>query len=308
MNQKCLDLIIEEMSTNKTSIPLNREIEATSLIAFNKEVEISVLIDLEKEIENSLNHSNEEQSDISNGLIYESEVIEAIKKANLTGNITKSAGTNSSIPDADINIDGKIFNIEVKLNKNAQMGGSSIRYSSNNIEFVKPLGPEVEKLLLEAVKGIMPKLEKLLRFIENNNTYNKKLITGFPLSCPKKVWETAQKKGLLVNEKIVYNADFISNFYAKKNTFYIQIGGQGLFYMAANPANLPIPKLEGDIDIEVRTGRSGSKILTNGLAVVGVGIRAQGRLKTKGKSPYTADDPKSLLEMLKVREKLGFKI
>ena len=30
------------------------------------------------------------------------------------------------------------------------------------------------------------------------------------------------------------------NYYAAKNTYYIQIGGYGMYYMAGNPANLPV--------------------------------------------------------------------
>jgi hypothetical protein len=103
-----------------------------------------------------------------------------------------------------------------------------------------------------------------------------------------------------VNVKIKNTVDFISKHYAKKGIFYIQIGGAGLFYLAGNPANLPIPQLQGNIDIEIRSARSGAKMLASGVEVVGGGIRVQARLKTKGQSPFTADDPGSLKRMLDV--------
>jgi hypothetical protein len=115
------------------------------------------------------------------------------------------------------------------------------------------------------------------------------------------VWTTAKVAGLLkpINAKIRKDTEFIANHYKKKGIHYIQIGGAGLFYLSENPANLPIPKLEGSIDIELRAGRSGSKVNADGVKVVGGGLRAQGRLKFNGVSPYTLDDPKSIESLLK---------
>ena len=71
-----------------------------------------------------------------------------------------------------------------------------------------------------------------------------------------------------------------------------------MFYLSENPANLPIPKLEGQIDIEIRAGRSGSKKNASGVAVVSGLLRAQGRLRFQGQSPYTLDDPESVRAMI----------
>ena len=49
---------------------------------------------------------------------------------------------------------------------------------------------------------------------------------------------------------------FVHDRYAKKNTYYIQLGGLGLYYMAADPANLAsvgVKKLEiGGMSVEIR--------------------------------------------------------
>lgn len=127
------------------------------------------------------------------------------------------------------------------------------------------------------------------------------------MACTKDAWELAARKNLLVNVKIKNTVDFIAKHYAKKGIFYIQIGGAGLFYLAGNPANLPIPQLSGDINIEIRSARSGAKMLKSGIEVVGGGIRVQARLKTKGKSPYTADDVASLKAMLTAMKLSGKK-
>lgn len=123
-------------------------------------------------------------------------------------------------------------------------------------------------------------------------------VSGFPMSVGKDAWELAVKKGLLVplNRKVKLDTTFIANHYKKKDCFYIQIGGAGLFYLSGNPLNLPIPKLTGEIDIEVRAARSGSKPnATYKMHTVGGSIRAQARLKTRSRSPYSLDNPDHVL-------------
>ena len=53
------------------------------------------------------------------------------------------------------------------------------------------------------------------------------------------------------------------DYYAAKNTYYIQIGGYGLFYMSANPANLPIRRLDVSTRLRIRLKRGGSYPINN---------------------------------------------
>jgi len=230
---------------------------------------------------------------------YENKIISSLKEAKISGNILEGAGSKASSADADMNIFGKIFNVEVKLNSDAQMGGSSIRFDeSKGFSLATTLDKNVEELLLTIIESKRSDIEKLITFIReqpNELSGPKK----FPISCKKSTWEKAQKNNLLINARVPLNAEFISEHYSKKDINYIQIGGAGLFYMKSNPAKLPIPKLEGNIEIEIRTGRSGSKKLKNlEERVIAAGIRIQGRLKTKNKSPYTLDDPESIRQLL----------
>lgn len=272
----------------------------------------SVLVQLKTGIEKAIDQSIDEDipansiSESSNqgGFQYESTVISAIRKAGLTGKITSGAGANAAAADADIKIGGQIFNIEVKLNNNAQMGGSSVRFGREGVTLVKEMERDTEELLKAAIANEATALNRFISFIANRTpkAINRKT-SGFPMSCTKEAWDAAASKKLLVNVKIKHSADFIAKHYAKKGIFYIQIGGSGLFYLAGNPANLPIPKLSGDINIEIRSARSGAKTLASGIEVVGGGIRVQARLKASGKSPYTADDPASLLQMIQDMKK-----
>jgi hypothetical protein len=183
--------------------------------------------------------------------------------------------------------------VEVKKDDGAQMGGTSARYIDGEFAMAgDAVDSDTQEMIIAALDSRREAIESFLGRVGAEQ---------FPLSCPKNVWTEAKTEGLLkpINAKIRKHTDFIVDHYNKKGINYIQIGGAGLFYLGENPANLPIPKLEGEIDIELRAGRSGSKVNAQGVAMVGGGLRAQGRLKFKGSSPYTLDDPESIKGLLK---------
>lgn len=234
----------------------------------------------------------------TNGFEYEQTVLDSIAAAGITGNIKEAAGASSAHGDADFKIGRKVHLVEVKLDKNAQMGGSSVRYTFGGAELglLSPVEPEIHKLVVRAVKDRTTELDELLRYLAKK--WNSDIL-GFPVRCSKQVWTEAASDGLLVNAKIRTDVKFIAQHYRSKGVNYMQIGKSGLFYLDKNPAGLPIPKLEGEINLEIRTARSGSQKLKSGIRAVTGAIRVQGRLKTKNKSPFSLDDPSSIKAMLK---------
>lgn len=232
------------------------------------------------------------------GFDYEKKVIACLKQAQINGNISEPAGSSSHGPDADFMISGGLYNLEIKLDSNAQMGGTSVDITGEHggYKIHSPVDDSgLEKAILESVKYNWADIQALLSFIGDiEDTHVRK----FPLRCKKSTWTEAARQKFLINDTIPFDTSFICKHYAKKNTNYIQIGGAGLFYMQENPAGLPIPKLQGQIVIEMRSGRSGSKLLASGERMVGAGLRLQGRLKTDNKSPYTLDNVESINELL----------
>ena len=222
------------------------------------------------------------------GFEYENTVISALKESGFCGNITEGAGASAADADADFEVNGVRHLVEVKKDVGAQMGGTSARYIDGKFNITSDsVDVDTQEMIISALKTRVEPIEAMLERVG---------IDQFPASCPKDTWNEAKTEGFLkpINAKIRKDTDFIVNHYNKKGINYIQIGGAGLFYMGDNPANLPIPKLEGEIDIELRAGRSGSKVNAQGVAMVGGGLRAQGRLKFKGKSPFTLDDVDSI--------------
>ena len=228
--------------------------------------------------------SNNEQ-----GFAYENTVIESLRSAGIAGEILEGAGASSSAADADFVVDGNNYLLEVKKDADAQMGGTSVRYDDGEFEIVSDsVDDGTASLIIAALAPKKGHIESLLRAIGGNK---------FPTTCDKYTWTVAKNKGLLkpINSKIRCGSKFIIDHYKDKGINYMQIGGSGLFYLDQNSANLPIPKLQGDIDIELRAGRSGSSLNAAGQRRVSGLLRVQGRLKFNGKSPIDLENPHTLL-------------
>ena len=218
------------------------------------------------------------------GFDYENVVIESLKKAGVAGNIKTGAGASSTAADADFIVDGETYLLEVKSDLEAQMGGTSVRYNDGEFEIVSDaVDKNTASLIISALASKRVPIERLLAAIGGDK---------FPTTCDKHTWTVAKEKGLLkpINTKVKKNTSFIANHYKNKGIHYVQIGGAGLFYLDDNPAGLPVPKLEGEIDIELRAGRSGSTLNAAGQRRVSGLLRAQARLKFKGKSPVSLDN------------------
>ena len=223
------------------------------------------------------------------GFAYENEIINSLKQAGLAGDILEGSGASATAADADFMLSGKKHLVEIKKDADAQMGGTSVRYDDGEFEIVSDsVDDSTASLIIAALAPKKNHIENLLRAIGGNK---------FPTTCDKYTWTVAKNKGLLkpINSKIRCGSKFIIDHYKDKGIHYMQIGGSGLFYLDENPANLPIPKLQGDIDIELRAGRSGSSLNAAGQRRVSGLLRVQGRLKFNGKSPIDLENPQTLL-------------
>lgn len=234
------------------------------------------------------------------------EVFPNFKREESAGGAFSSAGSG----DASFTIDGRLINMEVKMDANAQMGGTSISYERDmdgfvgsfpdrlvdRFDFSKIEEQDIE-MFSNALVPVVKYLDQLLDHFSSlgDPFYDKDEGLGFPLKVRNKDWEYAKKIGLIIptNKKIRYNAQWIRQHYQAKNVSYIQIGGMGMFHTGMDVLGLGVPMLEGDIDIEMRPGPAGS----GGKPYRTVGYRVQGRLKLAGsKSPISLDDYESAVK------------
>ena len=245
------------------------------------------------------------------GLKYEADVRKAVKSAlakiknpDLKLKPDLSGGFDSTVVDMYMDLQGKEIGIEIKMDKNAQMGGSSVKFDGRNWTLAekgkKNIDADTQELLIKAGQAKVRDYKNLMAHLK---TYDpKKLhqqINQIPFRCTKPAWEQAVAKGKLkpTNTTVKFNTKFIHDWYAGKNCYYIQIGKLGLFYLKKNPLNLPVPQLSGEIEIYMRLVRGGASMLKTGEFkgenVSTVNLRAQGNLKLKGvKSPYSLDNVK----------------
>lgn len=240
----------------------------------------------------------------SGGIDYENKVLAKVKPQitkipNMKLKAGSTAAFSSSEPDLVILIGDKKLNIEIKEDSKAQMGGGSYNYDKSSGTFSlstkTKIDPSIDSKLKEELSTKKKDLNKLLDYTKkNDSTVLAENVTGLPLKASKTMWEelTANKFLVPLNAKILVPVFFLYDHYAKKNCYYIQIGGAGLFYLKKNPLNLPIPQLKISMAVELRLGRAGSKLDRKlGVYVASGNMRAQGRLdsKTKITSPYSLD-------------------
>jgi len=208
--------------------------------------------------------------------------------------------------DLTVKLNGQKYYFEIKMDKKAQMGGTSVRYNplspkGQKFTFLKP--EAVERDMIEIYHSVLDtksdSIDELIAELRASIPFEiHQNIQGFPMVVGKEAWSAATSKGLIkpINTFIEENAGFIRNHYLAKGVDYIQIGGCGLFHMGRNPLHLPVPLLNGTIRVEIRAGASGSKPSRHGL-VRGVGLRVQGRLRFNViKMEHSLDDYESAVK------------
>lgn len=257
-----------------------------------------------------------ENKEVDPTLEYERKVINSIKAAGIPGNITEPAGNDSNKVDADFNIKGVIHPLEIKYTTNSFLYSGGIRYDMETGQF-SPSDRGKESADAEKMKmfkfvanymphlnDLKPRFNKIISYIISNMpseaNERKKISKGFPIQSTDAIWNKLIANDLTTigSEAKLLNMDIFSMFYTKlKNVNYIQIGGHGLFYLINNPANLPIPKLEGNIQLELKWKTGGLK-KDRKIPTRTIGIEIIGRFKNINQSQYTMDDPESIKNML----------
>jgi hypothetical protein len=314
------------------------------------------------------------------GCEYEADVIQSMNEFTIeateeqalgfkAGETTAGACDDASGPDADFYVDGKLYNLEIKLDAKAPMGSTSVRIwplrpsgggEGKMFEFVKPDEFDGVDIQNKVYNVLQEREDLLLSFIDDLSTPDwnestawktgkvpatpfKSSLMGYKNAMANKSIPVLDKSGNpvivkktgepkinsqmnMTGKKGVAFPDtsFILQHYKSKGVDYIQIGGKGLYYLSANPAGLPVPQLGNTgLVIEMRPGKSGSKKVidpetgekvrerTPSDTGQGSFIKASAPLRTSARldgaglaqSPYTLDDPESILAMMEERER-----
>lgn len=251
------------------------------------------------------------------GLAYEAKVRKSViqtlknrafsKDKRITLKPDSAGGFASNVVDMYLTLDGKDVPVEIKMDKDAQMGGPSVKINKGKPYGLSKAGEDLEddvrEMIINAVKSKERPIRnyiKQMKTLEPIELHKQAGVYEVPFKTTKEAWAILQKKGLLkpINTIVKYNTKFIHDWYARKKCYYIQIGKLGMFYLQKNPLGLKIPQLKADIEIYVRLTRSGSGGTKAYPTQRSSQIRAIASLKVKGgKSPLSLDNPKDVEEI-----------
>lgn len=253
----------------------------------------------------------------SGGLEYEGKVRAAVTEVLGTGQYRNdqlilkpddAGGFANNVVDMYLNYKGNDIAVEIKMDRNAQMGGPSVKISPDGKYSLSGAGAElpetVQVKMINATKDMEPHIRKWIetqKQMDNidpevKELFQKNADLQMPFISTKEVWAELQGQGMLkpLNVKFQEDSSFIHDWYARKNCTYIQIGGAGLFYMKSDPLNLKaigVPQLNGNIEVRCRMTRSGGGGTSAFPTKRSAQIRCIAGLKTKGSSPISLDNP-----------------
>ena len=178
------------------------------------------------------------------------------------------------LPDVQIKIQGKTFNIEAKMG-NAQYSSVTFAVSEDNNfiikkdytfnDQIKPLGDQVQKGI-KAAKS----------YLKKKYNYDWKDITTLPTEYYNDLKKTsATVDGVeyssyinAMSASMEISLDVISEIYNKKPNYpvsTIQLMGRGLFHMGTGPNPLNLPVLKGKGTINLRVGSNSQYKMVDGV-------------------------------------------
>tara|TARA_R100000734_G_C3319020_1_gene114049 strand:- start:719 stop:7654 length:6936 start_codon:yes stop_codon:yes gene_type:complete len=208
--------------------------------------------------------------------------------------------------DFAFELNGIEFLGESKL-ENAQYSSVNGTYDfkTNKFKFTKDYySQELQAELDKLVKKNEPNLKAWAKGITDQGVD----LTTSSKKIPLTAWNNNQEAGLQIptTVKQTMDAEVVVELYNKKQppVYYINIKGQGLFYMGQNPLGLDIPALQGSVDMVFRFKRS--KTDDNGNITPTLAF-VPANLKSNVKSKYDLGNPASfgkLMETPAVQELL----
>jgi len=266
------------------------------------------------------------------GFAYENVIISRLKKLNIKGfKVSDQAGGNKiGIPDFSAKIFDNNFDVEVKLEK-AQYGDIGLRHRNRKTNFNykvenKPytFKEKIKQLLINPANKALENYRKRagelgadLKLYDKTGKLPMEIylqlgqgLTADQISKLKPKYNYLKEKypngikGEGLQKAITQKAEFdispVKEIYENKipPTSYIQLKGNGLFFMGKNPLNLPIPELTGNVDLSMRVMADNS-IGKDGVPMTTVNLRIlPSNLRNITKSNYTLDSTSSVSSLM----------
>ena len=218
------------------------------------------------------------------GFLYEGRIHQKLKSKNLVPSGFSPAGTNPTAPDCMFNYNGVSYTLEVKLNLAADYGQGTLVYKDGWIlgGSKGPAADEMRSILTSVGTVNFTNTQWGLRGAPNKGVVANKEFTQQMVTDD---YRRFTSKFLSVKSSVLHS------YYAAKNTFYIQIGDNGMNYMGDNPAGLPKPQFTPEIRIRIRLKRFRSTPIHNYGFTTALQVT-----QTPARSSYNIDTSTDFLE------------
>jgi hypothetical protein len=188
------------------------------------------------------------------GFLYEGTINKNLKKYKLQKSTFVPAGADANAPDAMLTYNNKDNKVEVKLDLKVDFGQGSLDYNVEKEEWLlggaKTASAQQMREFLTAI-GVVDIVNKEWgpkgpprKFTVPTNQYKKEDVDH----------DYKNFKDVFVN--IPRTA--VANYYNSKKTYYIQIGGFGLYHMGKDIAKLGTDEFKLQLKLRIRIKRGGS--------------------------------------------------
>ena len=154
---------------------------------------------------------------------YEDKIKVFLKSSNL---LPDNLGNN----DAGFIHRNKVYFLEVKSKKTSDFGASKIIWNPTDKRWLWN-EPDVINQMLDEIK--------VLNYINKNFTPYKHTIPDKKIDKTKKEFDQKQFETKI---PLFDNANFIYDYYAQKDCFYIQVEGKGFYFLKEDIAKLGVPQ------------------------------------------------------------------
>jgi hypothetical protein len=201
-----------------------------------------------------------------------------LKEGLLPKPLSYYGGSDNTAPDGEFTYKGKNYKVEYKLDMKADFGQATLDYDKKKKSWYVTGKQTKEGLQIqELMKGAG--VEALINSRtgwKNSGIPNKFAVDGRVTKAQAK-----EDYEAFSNKYVDISKNAVNKYYAKKDTFYIQIGKYGLYYMEDNPAGLDIPQFLPELRVRMRLKAGGSGLagadyynyrFVCALQIVGTGI------------------------------------
>ena len=184
------------------------------------------------------------------GFQYELDLYDILKAENLTPSNFSPAGGGHG-PDGMFMFRGKPYNFEIKLDQAADYGQVELRYKNGSWDFG---GKNEEAKQLYRSLGV-------LDFVNKNwgshGAPRKETVSSKDFTQD----DVKDDYGKFKDAFMTIPASALASHYAKKGTYYIQVGKAGFFHLEKDIAGLGTPKFDATLKLRIRIKRRTSKKL-----------------------------------------------